>query len=299
MAVLLAFLLTPLSPTLAQGLWWRVEGADGQTGYLGGSIHVGSEAMYPLPEAVMVAFRQADVLVVEIDILNTGVLEVLGKLLREGVYLDGTTLESRLDTETWALLEQVLAEFELPEWMFRWQKPWFAALNISLLAFREAGYREDLGVDHFFLESAAASDKPVLELETVEQQLRLFSRLSATEQEMFLRQTLLDLEQGPHYLAAIIAAWQAGDSEAMAQLILQQFDTPSAEGGRLHRLFIEDRNRTMAEGVQAVMEDGSTPFVVVGAGHLVGATGLVALFREAGYRVKPLAGTSASLAETP
>jgi len=47
------------------------------------------------------------------------------------------------------------------------------------------------------------------------------------------------------------------------------------------------------------MEDGSTPFVVVGAGHLVGATGLVALFREAGYRVKPLAGTSASLAETP
>jgi uncharacterized protein YbaP (TraB family) len=116
----------------------------------------------------------------------------------------------------------------------------------------------------------------------------LFARLSAAEQAMFLHQTLLDLEQGTEYLETIIAAWRAGDVDAMERLIFQQFETSSVQGERLRALFIEERNRTMSEVVLALMEKGTVPFVVVGAGHLIGPEGLVALLRESGYRVEPL-----------
>ena len=286
--------LAPLSH--AQGLWWRL-GQEEEKAFLGGSVHVGTTSMYPLPDAVMEAFARADVLVVEIDILDTSIFSVLGLLFREGIYRDGTTLESHVDPRTWALLQQTLTRFELPELMFRWQKPWFAALNLSMLAFQKAGYREELGVDHHFLQAAAASGKPVVELETVEQQLQLFSRLSAADQEMFLHQTLLELDQGARYLDEIIGAWIASDAEALRQLILQQFEEDSPESRRLHQLFIVERNHAMSRAIQALIGDGLTPFVVVGAGHLVGAQGLVDLLRDAGYRVRPLTASQSSAAE--
>lgn len=278
-------LLTLASVGQAQGLWWQVD-TDAGAAFLGGSVHLGNESMYPLPDEIMAAFDAADMLVVEIDILNTNTMAVIGQLVSQGFYRDGSTLASQLAPNTWALFQQTLERLRLPELIFRWQKPWFAALNLSLLAFHEAGYREDLGIDFVFLQAATETAKPIVELETLQQQLGLFTELSAAEQELFLQQTLMDLQDAPGYLDAIIEAWQAGDPEAMAALIHQSRDSETAQ--RLFERFIDARNITMAEAIEALFVAGHRPFVVVGAGHLVGPGSVVKRLRQAGYRVQLL-----------
>lgn len=283
--VFLSLLWTSLAQ--AQGFWWHLQG-EGREAFLGGSVHMGSESMYPLPAPVMEAFAQADVLVVEIDIREGGGLAAMGQIFEIGIYRDGSSLQDHVDDSTWALLQETLDHHGLPRWLFRWQKPWFAAMNLTVLAFRQAGYREDLGVDMHFLEAAAASEKPIEELESVASQLGLFKNLSAAEQEAFLQQTLRDLDRGPDYLDGIMDAWIQGDAETLEELVLAQLQDDTPEAQRFYELFFRDRNLAMGEAVQELMDQGLVPFVVVGAGHLVGEDGLVEMFRARGNRLQSL-----------
>jgi len=57
----------------------------------------------------------------------------------------------------------------------------------------------------------------------------------------------------------------------------------------IYEKLVDERNKIMAGKVQEYLDatDGSY-FVVVGAGHLVGKTGIVQLLREKGYSVEQL-----------
>ena len=48
------------------------------------------------------------------------------------------------------------------------------------------------------------------------------------------------------------------------------------------------RNREMADKIVAMLAGNEPTFVAVGAGHLLGATGIVELLRQKGYAVKRL-----------
>ena len=57
-------------------LLWSVE-RNNKTLYLLGSVHIGSEDIYPLDKTIMKAFNQADVLGVEINPKNVNFLDML------------------------------------------------------------------------------------------------------------------------------------------------------------------------------------------------------------------------------
>ena len=51
---------------------------------------------------------------------------------------------------------------------------------------------------------------------------------------------------------------------------------------------ITDRNRSMADRVDAMLRGGCNCFVVVGAGHLGGEQGMIELLQLRGYRAEQL-----------
>ena len=55
-----------------------------------------------------------------------------------------------------------------------------------------------------------------------------------------------------------------------------------------HRRMIDDRNRAMTVKITGMQSRGGTYFVVVGAAHLVGDKGIVALLEKRGQQPRQL-----------
>ncbi|MDH3412555.1 MAG: TraB/GumN family protein [Gammaproteobacteria bacterium] len=283
LVVPLLFFLGASPAGASEGPLWKVTGANG-TAYLMGSIHFGTQAMYPLSASVNAAFESADRLVVEIDLQAMDPAAMARWISTEGAYRDGTTLADHVSPEVWTTLQRRAEEFSVPVELLAIQRPWLAAFTLTAMALGRRGYREDLGIDRHFLASANGRI-PVIELEGFDYQMRLLTSLSADEQEQFLEATLRDLDAGSETFENIISAWKRGDAGALDVEINAAWRADP--GGRvLYTRLIEQRNAAMAMKIASLLESGSTSFVVVGAAHLVGEGGLARRLEARGYRVE-------------
>ncbi len=262
---------------------WHATSAQGEV-YLFGSMHFGRPDMYPLPEAVEDAFRAADRLAVEVDVEAVRPDEMLGLVTQQGMYLDGSTLESHVSAATLDSLNAAAQRYGLPIDVLRLQKPWLVALTLTGVVINQAGFSEAQGVDRYFLQQARG-DKPIVELETVESQLAMLANLPTADQEWMLSDLLVNLAETPEYFNLVYDAWSSGNDTAMDDMLNASLRAGSAQSDLYERL-ITQRNQAMASRIEELVGQGGTPFVVIGAGHLVGDVSIVELLRRRGYRVK-------------
>jgi uncharacterized protein YbaP (TraB family) len=277
---------TSLAEAAEKHLFWKVSAGAAGTAYLLGSIHFGKPSMYPLDPVIMQAFAKADALVVEINALEMNSTEVTRLFAAKGTYKLGDNLRSNLKPNTWQALKAAVEYFGLPIELFQQQRPWFAALTLSALELRRIGYSESLGIDMYFLKKAQ-HEKPIIELESFAQQIAIFDQFSSAEEEAFLIETLQEIEQGKDYLQSLLEAWHSGDDQAIDQLMNEGFRA-SLLLKRVYELLLTQRNQAMTKKVEGLIGSGKTCFVVVGAAHLVGETGIVQLFKDKGYQIEQL-----------
>jgi uncharacterized protein YbaP (TraB family) len=280
--LVLAPLLAGASSTPAA---WRVEGPAG-TAYLLGSLHYGTEELYPLPSAVEDAFRNSDALVVEVNILDLDPVRAARTMAQHGFYQDGSTVEQNISPSTWREVRQLIRDYGLPLEIYQIQKPWLLAVGLSTLELGKLGYREDLGIDQHFLRRAQGA-KPIVELETLDSQIGIFDQLSAGEQEQLLVQTLDELGDSGEYFGGLFDAWKRGDADAIEEII-SATQGQTAAGDRLYYRLFTKRNKEMASKIGGMLDDNKTYFVVLGAGHLVGDGGIVELLRGKGFELTQL-----------
>lgn len=288
-ALLLFLLLSVIVVSSARAgegqLLWQVSSRSG-TAYLLGSIHFGKPDMYPLAPAVMDAFAESDALVVEANIMDVDPVMVAQMVAGQGMYTDGSSLKNHIEPETWQALSDAAMRYGVPVELFQAQKPWLASVTLVTLALKHNGYSEGLGIDRYFMQRANKK-KPIIELESISRQFDLFASLSEAEQGLFLSQTLKEVEQGGEYLDTMMGAWKNGDAAEMDSVITASFRaTPGTE--RFYKLVFLDRNNAMTTKIQALLKEGKTYFIVVGAGHLVGKNGIVELLRQKGYQIRAL-----------
>lgn len=280
--LLSGLLLAGLVQAAPQPAFWKVTSNTG-TAYLLGSFHVGRESFYPLPAPVEQAFAESAALVVELDLLAVDLYTTSRLAAEKGFYTEGSGLAGQIAPDLWQALVVAATERGLPEFMLRMQKPWLVAVTLSVQEFKQLGYEEKFGVDRHFLQRAHAQDsKPVIELESLTQQLDLMNELPLAAQEALLRQTLNELDQGPDYIMAMVTAWEQGDTVALDQ----QINASLANHALLQERLLIERNRNMATRLADLLAAGGTYFVVVGAGHLVGAGNVVTLLEQRGLHVE-------------
>ena len=259
---------------------WRVE-SNGRLLYLAGSVHALPPDAYPLPAVYQQAFDASGTLVEEIDLAEAGTLTALPALLARGMYTDGRTFDKAVSPETAALVQKRLAAVPGMMEVLRPMEPWVVALMLTALQVQRAGLDAAIGLDKHFFDQATAAGKPVLGLETAASQLDIFDRMPEPVQEQMLRSTLEDLEAGTRELQAIVAAWRAGDTAAIERQMLGGLrELPGA-----YQSLIVDRNRAWMPKIEGCFAQPRPCFVVVGAAHLVGPDGLLALLRARGYQI--------------
>ena len=261
---------------------WRVQSKTG-TVYLLGSLHVFKREFYPLHPRIEDAFDQSSQLAVEANVNEISTKD-LQKLMEIGLYPGSETIEEHLSSETYNLMKGQIEKFGLPVLAFGKQKPWLVALTLLSLEIQKLGFDPNQGIDKHFL-SKATGKKKIVELESFDYQMTLFSGLSEKEQELFLIYTLKDLELLEQELDQLIQAWKSGDTNRMEAIMTKGLKEDSRLSS-IYEILIYDRNKKMASKVEEFLGAKETSFVIVGAGHLVGAKGVAELLKAKGYLVE-------------
>ncbi len=195
------------------------------------------------------------------------------------------TLSSRIDPETRALLRDALTRVGLNEAAVESLRPWALATVLAVLELQKAGYGEGNGIDRLLLARARGS-KAIIELESAEDQLRMMASIPEALQVDMLRE---QLRQGPFTavrFAQFVTAWEAGNAQALAQSAFDHTDDSAL--APFYEAMYWSRNRAMSDRLESLVGSPRTHLVVVGAGHVVGDRGIIALLAERGFRVRQL-----------
>lgn len=267
------------------GLLYLLE-SGGQRGWLYGTLHVGQKADYPLPSGITHTLAQSGELLVEAD---TTAPDSAGALLRHGRLPEGITLDRLAGAELARRTATLFARHGIPPALSMQLKPGLAALLIGGMAADTPPYRAALGVDGWLMAEARRQGRPVREIEGMEAQLRLFDDEDGTMQVRMLASAVAEAESGRNRTEtlALIRAWATGDLARLERQLDDDETDPEVAARLKDRLFTR-RNLRMRDTIADALAQGRTPYVAVGALHLVGRDGLVALLQARGIRVTRL-----------
>jgi uncharacterized protein YbaP (TraB family) len=235
---------------------------------------------YPLSPAVETAYERSGLLVFETDILEMNRASVA--LIAAGTLGDGVVLSDVISEDLYRRLSERMKEQGMSIAIFDRMTPWMVALGVTSFELMRGGYLGSEGIDAHFSARAATDGKDQRGLETIDEQISLFADLSAEESEEFLDYTLLELETVIPVIDEIVAAWNAGNADALEKLLADEF----RHHPELYRRLVVDRNRSWMPAIEALFDGPVDAMVVVGSLHLVGEHGLVELLQAKGYKVE-------------
>lgn len=263
---------------------WRVQSKI-STVYVLGSLHFSKKEIYPLHQNIEKAFDQSEFIVFEANVNDIKKMDIQ-KLLESAFYPPADTLENHISPETYESVKKEMSQFGLPLELIRKQKPWFLSLTLVSLELIKLGLGPNLGIDKYFL-SKAEGKKKILELESIDYQIDLLSHFSDKDQELFLLWTLKDLTIMEQEVNKLTQAWMTGDTKGMEAILTRGI----LEDKRLSSIFeklIYERNRRMVLKIEDFLRTKETYFVIIGAGHLVGDSGIIEILKGRGYLVEQL-----------
>jgi len=280
--IALAFLATAQAAQ-AKTFAWKASGKGGAI-YLVGSIHVMSESFYPLNPALEAAFTDSDLLVEEVDL--TEMLEPTAQLsiLSRGMLPGNQSLDKVISPSTMALVQKAVGDLGAAAGPLMRFKPWMLAIALQGMELAKIGFNPALGLDQHFYEQAKTGGKSVQGLETVEFQISRFDDMTAEQQDRMLATTLKELATETAAVNKLGDAWKAGDVAAIERIALADL---KSEPLMYQRLLVE-RNKNWMPKVEALFARRGRAIVVVGAAHLVGPDGLIAMLKAKGYTVEQL-----------
>jgi uncharacterized protein len=279
--VCLACLVSGARADEAHHTLWVAKGAH-NTVYLLGSVHVLKPGDRALPAEALRAYSKAAALVMEIDLNNLGADPSLGIDPNLETLPADETLAGVLGPSIYERFTAHVHTLGLEPEIFSTFQPWFAAMAMQQAELAQQGFDAGSGVDEQFAERAASDHKPIIALETVEQQLGIFAHLSVDQQRRFLLYMLDDADDTLDSADAVVAAWRSGDVVRLERLLRES----SEQYPELFRMLTTDRNRRWLPTVTGLLAERQDYLVIVGALHLVGQDGLVNLLRQAGYQVE-------------
>ena len=108
--------------------------------------------------------------------------------------------------------------------------------------------------------------------------------MTPDEQDRLLAQTLKELDTQKASVTKLADAWKSGDAPAIEAIVLADLRSEP----RMYQRLLVERNRNWLPAIEALFARPGRAFVVVGAAHLVGPDGLLAMLRAKAYRVEQM-----------
>jgi uncharacterized protein YbaP (TraB family) len=284
LAVTFAFaLLATAQAAQAKTFAWKATGKGG-TIYLMGSIHVMSDSFYPLNPALEAAFKDSDLLVEEVDLAEMLDPTTQMGILSRGMLPANQSLDKVLSPATLALVQKAAGDLGGIGGPLMRFKPWMLAIALQGIELAKAGFDPELGLDKHFYDQAKEGGKAVQGLETAEFQISRFDTMTMEQQDRMLAETLKELATETATVGKLGDAWKTGDVAAVERIALEDLKSDPL----MYQRLLVERNKNWMPKVEALFARPGHALVVVGAAHLVGPDGLIAMLRAKGYTVEQL-----------
>ena len=277
-----------LAPTADENsLLWEISGKElEKASYLYGTIHMIAKEDYFLTDMTKETFKKSEQVAFEIDMNKMNDMSIMFSLIGQVMMKDGVSLKDLLNEEDYKLVKEHFTELGLPMFMLEKVKPMFLASFAS-------GDLGDTGSDMAsgeivsyemeFMEMAKKQEKEMDGLETIEYQMSVFDSIPYEDQAKMLVESIRSEVVGDSQFDEMVEMYKNQDLSGM-----QDMFAADEEGiGKYEDIFLKNRNQNWIPVMEKMMKVKST-FFAVGAGHLGGSIGVIALLRAVGYKVKPL-----------
>ena len=272
------------SPAVAQtgSSVWKIS-KDGNTLFLGGSIHILRKTDFPLPAEYDIAFSQSVILVLETDIDQMADPEVLLYLMTNMVLPGNKTLQSILDPDTYKMLEETCNKYGISINDVSKLKPSMVMTLLSVLQMEKAGYTQQ-GIDQHYLDKAKNENKPVRSLETVQTQIDALIGMGEGYENDFIRYSIYGMENTETGLEALLAEWKIGGTS----LSEESLDEMKEHWPIIYKTLVTDRNSAWMPQIKEFLASGQVYFVIAGLLHMHGTDGLLRQLEDCGCTVEQL-----------
>jgi len=279
-----ATLLICLFVSLAQagakkdrGLLWELSKPGTPASFLFGTLHSEDPDVVRLAPPVQKAFDAAQAVVIEV-LFDLQAMKLSSTAM---LMMDGRSLKDIVGESLFTAAAAAMRLRGMPDMLTEHMQPWAVAVSLSTPA-PETGRVLDM----VLYQDALQQGKPVYGLETIQEQLEVFTGMSLDDQVKMLRDAVEHFHEIDALYAELLAAWKQRD---LARLVAIN-ESELASGGEqfaadFQKRLIVHRNHLMAQRMQPYLTQGRA-FIAVGALHLPGETGLLNLLEQRGYTVK-------------
>ena len=277
----------------APGMWRVTSDTYPGSLYLFGSIHIGDDEMFPLPDYVENTYAECGALAVECDIVAFEQLpeaEIM-QYYMPFVLTDGTTIRDHLPADIYKAAKKLLTDGGYYNYSMDYYCAAMWSSLVDQVAAESTGLKYENGIDRHFLNDAHATGKKILEVESVRFQYDMELKFSDELYALLMRDCTEDtfLDDYKDSLLELLACWKDGTIYDELEDDYSDLTDEEVEMMKYYNKVMEtDRNVGMADAAENYIKQGMSVFFVVGAAHMCGDDGVVALLQSRGYNVQPV-----------
>ena len=281
-----ASLVNDYIPT-EKALLWKISGKDLKTpSYLYGTIHMIDKEDFFLTDATKQAVKEAEMVTFEINMEDMTDMGAQMALLTKAFMHDNKSLKDLLTEEEYILVKNHFEkEVGIPIFLFERVKPMFLTVLADMDMSGGGGMASGdiVSYEMELMEMAKAGNKKMGGLETAEFQMSMFDSIPYEAQAKMLVDAINAGDEGDKQFELMVDLYKNQDIQGMQTMF------ESEEGGLegYEDILLVLRNKNWIPIMEEQMSAQPTLFAV-GAGHLGGKYGVIALLREEGFTLEPM-----------
>ncbi|EEA02220.1 GumN family protein [Burkholderia sp. H160] len=169
-------------------------------------------------------------------------------------------------------------------------RPWLASLVVETYDSLSAGLQTEYGTEAQLQNVYLKTRGKIVGLETLGQQMRAFTGLSAAQQREMLAQDLVQTAaQNVEDVRVLHRLWQVGDADAIAAWQAAKSEKLARDrrvSDSIDNRIVYERNRRFVSRILQLAAPNKPLFVAIGALHLGGPKGVLQLLRQHGFVVE-------------
>lgn len=247
-----------------------------QPSYLYGTIHIICKDDFVMTEATKQKFSETQQVYLEIDMDDP---KMMPEMMKSMYMTDGSTIKTLLSEPDYQKVSQFFKDtLKMNIATMDKMKPFvLGSMSVTkLLSCPTQSYEET------FMKMAKQENKEILGLETVQDQFGAMDKMGMKKQaDMMLVKLVDNWADGKQEFKQLISDYKNQDVEA---LLADMSKSKSMDSDFENDLLVT-RNQNWIPKMQQIIKEKPT-FFAVGAGHLGGKKGVIALLRNAGFTVK-------------
>ena len=266
-----------ISQSIAQenSLLWKISGKDlKKESYILGTIHLICEEDYTELKKIATVSSKVDQVIFELNMNDPAIAQQAQAL----AMTPNTDFVNQMTDEQRNLIDSALTANQLSLQMFDIVSPATVISLLTLKAFACSDLSKIRSIEKEVL--ALNPNKPVYDLETLEFQMDVLNKLATPK---YFYDYFKNYADHSKLTKQLVDYYNAEDLEGLKAMFTNEKYMTNDQ----FKLMLTDRNVKWTKDIPVKIKNTST-LIAIGAGHLVGDTGLIQLLKNDGYNVTPV-----------